>query len=90
MGNLLLIDLHFAMPASRTPITEAVKHIKGVLRSPVHMLSQDAAPTQLLCPLNDAVQYSSAKYSTVQDMDSGLLRTVGYSDVFLQGKKCVF
>lgn len=33
MGNLLLIDLHFAMPASRTPITQAVRHVTGISAS---------------------------------------------------------
>lgn len=60
MGNLLLIDLHFAMPASRTPITQAVTHITGISASLSlwchRILHSQRQHTPHL--LNDAVQYS--------------------------------
>lgn len=60
MGNLLHIDLHFAMPASRTPITQAVRHITGISASLSlwchRMLHSHHRHTP--CLLNDAVQYS--------------------------------
>lgn len=66
MGNLLLIDLRFAVPASRTPITQAVRHITGVSAS-LSLWCHRTFPTidththtQYL--LNDAVQYSKVKY----------------------------